>query len=1010
MLPIRLELEAFGPYIDSQVIEFACFGESVFLIRGETGAGKTALLDAITFALYGRSSGGDRGPLASMRNLSAGEHPTRVLFDFSIRGRLYRFGRCLFPHRKRGGALDTGKLDPEYIAASMEENGGWKPLFENPRQIDLDNKAAELIGLDWDQFCQVMILPQGKFERLLTAPSKEKESVLVTLFHAKSWQDIAERIAKRADSLRHEVEQQQAAIDLLLSTEGCGKTEELETALEEVSIELDKITCRRQETEKALEEKRNCLEESKNLMGQFAELERRQKECTVFENSQKEREALKKRLAKAHSAQALAPFLNQIDLLRQEALRRETEEKCSQKAFCQASQTLQAVLEEARKLEEEKPGWEQNRSYLARLEAIREDYHSLDGIRERCQEAGTAWEKSRKSLSLKEAEMQTNEKELARLEKLRETAREAKTLLPFLESALEREKHAQAAKQRRETLMLQITQDKQKQEDLSFALEQAIQDAQESQARFEELQKQFLASRAADLAASLTAGEPCPVCGSIHHPAPCVSQGTFITKADLEKAQAQTQAAQKKQLAASTALMETETRLAARQEELKAADPAEPEGKQITLERKLIQARQESRQLSELEQGVIKAKTVQEAFGQKLEELKQKQQALLVQKEREEALLQSLESRQIPGIPDSQALEQEISLLQKGLQVYEKAVQDVQERVTKARSAQEQAKIHLKHCSQETQNVLEQKKAGEFKFAQALTDYGFSDENDLHQAEMTEEMIEKEEAALTEAAAAHQAAWIRVKELEILLAGKILPDLETLQKQTDELAQEQQKLDSATGALGQQKDKMEKALKEIRKRQKILPEQQRLCSRVREFARLLRGEKGVSLQRYVLGVMLSAVTAKANVLLRHVHGGRYALYRSEKTGANRKAGLELEVIDGYSGLRRGVESLSGGEKFLVSLSLALGLSYVVQAQSGGCRMEAMFIDEGFGSLDPQSITDALEILASVRGSRRMVGIISHVETLAGSIGTSIEVVKGREGSHLKFSGLLGSAP
>ena len=115
--------------------------------------------------------------------------------------------------------------------------------------------------------------------------------------------------------------------------------------------------------------------------------------------------------------------------------------------------------------------------------------------------------------------------------------------------------------------------------------------------------------------------------------------------------------------------------------------------------------------------------------------------------------------------------------------------------------------------------------------------------------------------------------------------------------------------------------------------------------------------------------------------------------------------MELEVIDGYSGLRRGVESLSGGEKFLVSLSLALGLSYVVQAQSGGCRMEAMFIDEGFGSLDPQSIADALEILASVRGSRRMVGIISHVEALAGSIGTSIEVVKGREGSHLKFSGL-----
>lgn len=1010
MLPIRLELEAFGPYIDSQVIEFACFGESVFLIRGETGAGKTALLDAVTFALYGRSSGGDRGTLAAMRSLSAGEHPTRVLFDFSIRGRLYRFGRCLWPHRKRGGVFDPDKLDPEYIAAVMEENGGWKPLFENPRQTDLDNKAAELIGLDWDQFCQVMILPQGKFERLLTASSKEKESVLVTLFHAKSWQDIAERIAKRADILRHEVEQQQNAIALLLSTEGCAKTEELETALADTSIELDQITGRRQETEKALEKKRNELEEAKTVMEQFTELERRGKECTAFEKSRKERETLKERLAKAHSAQALSPFLNQADLLRKEALRRETEEKRSQNAFHKASQILQSVLEEARKLETEKPDWEQRRSYLARLEAIREDYHSLDGIRKRCQEAALAWEQACQALSLKEAEMQANEKELARLEKLRETSREAKANLPFLESALEREKRAQAAKQRREILMQQIAQGEQKQEFLSSALAQAVQNAQESQTHFEALQKQFLASRAADLAASLTAGEPCPVCGSIHHPAPCIAQGPFITKADLEKAQIQTRKAQKEQLAASTALMEMETRLAARREELKAVDPAEPEGNHIELERKLIQAQQESSQLSKLEQGVMKAKAVQEAFGQKLEELKQKQQKLLVQKEREEASLQSLESRQIPGIPDSHALEQEISLLQKGIAVYEKAVQDIQEKATKARFAQEQAKVHLKHCTEETQNALEQKKAGELKFAEALAAYGFSDEKDLHQSEMTEEMIKKEEAALTEADTSHQAALIRKKELEALLAGKFLPDLEALRKQADKLAQEQQKLDSAIGALGQQQKKMEKALKEIRKRQENLPEQQRLCTRVREFARLLRGEKGVSLQRYVLGVMLSAVTAKANVLLRHVHGGRYALYRSEKTGANRKAGLELEVIDGYSGLRRGVESLSGGEKFLVSLSLALGLSYVVQAQSGGCRMEAMFIDEGFGSLDPQSIADALEILASVRGSRRMVGIISHVEALAGSIGTSIEVIKGREGSHLKFSGLPGSAP
>ena len=153
----------------------------------------------------------------------------------------------------------------------------------------------------------------------------------------------------------------------------------------------------------------------------------------------------------------------------------------------------------------------------------------------------------------------------------------------------------------------------------------------------------------------------------------------------------------------------------------------------------------------------------------------------------------------------------------------------------------------------------------------------------------------------------------------------------------------------------------------------------------------------------MLGVLLSSITAEANRLLKNVHGGRYQLFRTaEGLGRSRKAGLDLEVFDAHAGGRRGVSSLSGGEKFLVSLALALGLSAVVQAQSGGIRMDAMFIDEGFGSLDPRSIADALDVLASVRGSRRLVGIISHVEALRESIEASVEVVKGRTGSRLKL--------
>ena len=170
------------------------------------------------------------------------------------------------------------------------------------------------------------------------------------------------------------------------------------------------------------------------------------------------------------------------------------------------------------------------------------------------------------------------------------------------------------------------------------------------------------------------------------------------------------------------------------------------------------------------------------------------------------------------------------------------------------------------------------------------------------------------------------------------------------------------------------------------------------------FAACLGGRSGVSLQRYVLGVMLTAITVEANRLLQNVHGGRYRLYRTdESAGRARKRGLELEILDAQNNERRSVTTLSGGEKFLVSLSLAIGLSTVVQAQGGGIRLEAMFIDEGFGSLDRGSIADAFDVLQGIQRSHGLVGIISHVEQLEETIQSKIEVHKDRRGSYLTVS-------
>ena len=236
--------------------------------------------------------------------------------------------------------------------------------------------------------------------------------------------------------------------------------------------------------------------------------------------------------------------------------------------------------------------------------------------------------------------------------------------------------------------------------------------------------------------------------------------------------------------------------------------------------------------------------------------------------------------------------------------------------------------------------------------------------------------------------------------------GKALPDIAGL-KRSLSLAEQERK------QLNQQQILLESGLKVLRSDEKNLSfrmekNAEALISLEADqvFARRIAGSHGVGLQRYVLGVMMNAITAQANRLLENVYGGRYRLYRTdEATGRTLKGGLELEVSDSQNSQRRSVRTLSGGEKFLVALSLAIGLSTVVQAQGEGIRLEAMFIDEGFGSLDREAIQDALDILQGIRSTAGVVGIISHVEFLAETIPTRIEITKGSRGSSARILGV-----
>ena len=347
MIPVRLELEGFGPYVERQEIDFTrFFAAGLVLIRGETGAGKTVLLDAMTYALYGRSSGGTRGDFADLRSLlMPPDAPTRVTFEFDVRGRRYRFARWLRVRKKRTGAYE---YLPAQDAFFLSPNGTFTTFFENPRQRDVEEKARELIGLNCEQFCQVMILPQGQFERLLVAKSEEKEAVLVSLFHAERWQRIAEQVCMRANGLRQRLDQEKAAVQALLDGQGCADADTLSDKRKQTCEQLAEQAARRQAASDTLDLKRRVFEEETRIFGLFEERRTVQGERERLENraplmrEKQERISAARRAVQAEGACAHAAAA---------AAELERRQAAVQQAEKQLAKTRQALLTAAGALE-----------------------------------------------------------------------------------------------------------------------------------------------------------------------------------------------------------------------------------------------------------------------------------------------------------------------------------------------------------------------------------------------------------------------------------------------------------------------------------------------------------------------------------------------------------------------------------------------------------------------------------------------------------------------------------
>lgn len=889
MKPIRLEFQAFGPYKGREVIDFEDLAKyGLFLIKGPTGSGKTTIFDAMTFALYGGGSGTDssiktgRNDLEEWRcNQADDSVNTEVVFTFSVLGETYRFSRRLIKKTKN--------YHPEYDVARLNADGDYISIFENAKAAMVTSKAEELIGLTKDQFRQVVLLPQGQFEKFLTEDSGAKEEILSKIFGTDKWGDFAAAFFDKAEKKKKALDDAKKDVESKLAEENVpGEIEfttidELEAYVEKLTTELDDEKLRSKEYN--ADEKQKKLNEDISLDKDFKRFDSLSADMTKLNSEIEDVKNIQKTVEKAEEVEVFRELIRNRDGANENVSVRE-------KNFNDANSKLEPTQNKLAYCKQRKSDFEAAspvesiNGRIAELNARRSNYENIDLLRMKEKNAKKQWDKS--------AEASKNaEEDYTRAFENAKTAHEIFN-----------------------------------QKDL----------------RASEIRKCYYRGIYGEIAAGLKEGEKCPVCGNIHHPEPALRSDDSVTKEQVD---------------------------AAEEERSRASDAWDKAERTRAEKEKVKNEAIEKDAICEKDYAVSKAN------------------------------LESAQEGMLEGIATVHDLEEEINKLNVQLAEYNKELDKLSGDVDKAGKELTQVNANIESAVKEKKNACDVLEKAQDALTAELKRMGYADEEKVKALMLSEKQRKEFRDRITRHDADMQRVNNELKDLNATLDGKKAPDsseFDARQKEItdtrEKFAKEIQKLEYKVGALTQKVSDLRKT--EAEYKGKLDEAESDL-----KFAKLLRGDTGIGLKRYVLGIMFDQVIGEANNMLKYVHSGRYQIKRTNDKSSGNKRGLELMARDNRRPEQEGrnVSMLSGGEKFLVSLALSIGMSSV--AQQTGIRIEALFIDEGFGTLDNSSIGDAMDVLKCVRESNSMIGIISHVQLLESTIGKQIEVCKSDAGSYIK---------
>ena len=1005
MKPLKLTMSAFGSYTDTQEIDFAELGTSgLYLITGETGSGKTLIFDAISFALYGKASGASRDDYSMLRSDFTEEAArTFVELEFVSGDNRYRISRRI----KKNGQ-DVALVLPDGTTMGGDRN--------------VRAKIAEIIGLDRGQFAQIVMIAQYDFLRFLQSGTDERLAILRSIFDTGALRQFQERLKalvrqegeKRARII-HEFDRY--GVDVYKRDGQFAEWKKQIQSDRSALAETDKKLVEYDRQKQALAA---GLAVAEGLLKKFEELADCRNESDEHGEKAAETERLKMRVASGETA--LYKVKPLCDAAQKAAASHSSSAADLAKARSQEEDAI-AESESAGKAAAALPPLDAAQEAFALLskesDTAAQNLASLTGLQE-----------GRNAIAGKQAALDRHKEELG-------NTLDSLSRLPDIDECQAGYDKASAGLKDNEERLQKLSA---MQNDLQTIAERQLGLAR-AQAEFEErnksfndankehraLEEAFLRGQAGIIAQSLKDGEPCPVCGSAEHPAPAKLSGGNITDTKLKEAgekKDKEQSRREAQASACGALQsEIETRCARFLEDLAPMVPdADIETASPLLEKSIGEANSAIAKLSREEKAAGQALSVLKAD---LGKLTQKRDGLSPVVTSLQSEIDTLTKRflddasiYIPGagwesseprlaglLAETQALAGELAARkgkdEKALHLLSSDWDAATKRRVNAESCVRSAKTLVAERAANEQKSLRLSEEAQSAFAAALQANGFRGEEGYKAVILTEAEIAGAKKRISDYEKKGDQLARDISRLESETAGKEQPDLGRLRLEAERASFEAQSLIDKRDGINERLNRTENMLQELRLAAKDFEKVEKTYAAVKQLADTANGK--LDFETYAQMAYFERVLRAANLRLKKMSLNRYALLRkSGSDDGRRRSGLELEVMDAYTGKPRSANSLSGGESFMASLSLALGLSDVVQQTTGGVRLDAMFIDEGFGTLDADVLDLAIGTLSEMAGANRIVGIISHVAELRERIDKQVQVEKTTAGSKIKI--------